>query len=182
MDCKSDVYLNSFPSVVEQDPSNPKYPQQNEHRQELAKFAAPSWYCLAVGHNIVKFEMGVLGCLRAQVVGVREIVVVDPLSIVPFLENATQKKRDVLGPAVVRYFIENASAEQIQNMLTAGCKFWFSTLTEGDTVFIPGGFIVCDRVRHAQDVIGLRLGSLTTCDRELFEWHCKFASKPELNF
>ena len=99
----------------------------------------------------------------------------------PWLENATQKKSKELGPTVIRYVREKASDEQLQSMMEQ-CKLWFGTLTEGDTVHIPSGYIVCDRVKQAQDVIGLRIGVCTEKDVELLKWHNQFQPKPEIGY
>ena len=132
---------------------------------EVARVTSPALYVMLAGHiSTGQIEINGLACFRVNMRGMRNVVMVDSMSVLAYLKatlGETTKEPHVRdAPA----WLTTASHDDLRDFLAADHRLYMTTVGVGDLLYIPAGFTYCHHVSSDEDVLGVRIGAVSLGD------------------
>ena len=125
--------------------------------------------------SVAKFELGLMPTLRFAGKGTRIVALVQPRPLVKHLQ-AQQPKGKVTIQMMMNW-LEVASKEDLGNLMASTAadqsmprSVVIGTVDATDVLYIPPGSLVCQRVLTAVDVIGFKVGIVSSELRAVLEF------------
>ena len=128
----------------------------SDSSEALKKTLFPCFYAQTSGAEAVPaLEKKMLPTLRIALRGMRAVTVVRSWEVTKYLQEKSNSDKQVRS---VDERLETASAAEIETFHHVGNTVWKVTLSQGDVLYTPAGYMVGQRVGNSEDHIGLRVG------------------------
>jgi hypothetical protein len=105
-----------------------------------------------------------VGCLRMMTAGSRKVAMVDAVDVVNFMLKKGSKDANF---NMVPSWLASATNAVLSEFIEDGHRLWIMTMSQGDMLFTPAGYVCTHNVLGSTSVVGYKVISKFMF-RELF--------------
>ena len=133
----------------------------------LQKVAAPAIFGISKNSVYYGYEFCALACLRYTFTGTRTCAVVRFSQLAEHVSRESKQLSRSLSAGAALHWLQHVSKEKLASFLSSSPTpqmFWI-TVSAGDMLYLPAGYLVAEKTMNMSDSSGLRLSMIATGDK-----------------
>ena len=122
----------------------------------LAKLMQPSLFAIASRHKGIKYELREMGCVRWQLKGIRQVVILPGADVVKHLgrkhdQQGTSGSARALRSREALVWSSTATHDDLSAYSKDGGRLWCGSVCENDFLYVPAGCVCGEYVTTSED-------------------------------
>ena len=132
----------------------------------LQKTASPAIFRITANSVYFGFDLSALACIRFTLSGIRSCILARFSLVAKHASEQSGLINANLSASAVVHWLQHVSKEKLEAyMSTPEPCMWWCTVSAGDLLYVPAGFIMAERTMNQAESTGLRFSMVVKSDK-----------------